>query len=305
MSDLRRNRFIVTCHGSSASNWLAYCLNLHPQIACAHSSAALLAEDPAVFAGDGIKAHLPALRQGYLDRQGRPLSQTYDRLPQNSPHVGTVHTYRLRDLPVQDDRFPPPSAAFRTVNFVRHPLDVVVSAYGQFQDLFRTDLNEFSWTLAKVVNQGLGVVERICDAHGLRPGEFDHICFFAACINLGSLRLDLDAVPRLLADTPDRPSPWGYRGMMRMEDVTRSPAAFAELIERLTDAPELADKPYLDRVFAQGKINTHNPAARSGVLERWADLAGWQRDAFAAFLAQFDLRPSYQELGYDFGFLDG
>ncbi len=44
-------------------------------------------------------------------------------------------------------------------------------------------------------------------------------------------------------------------GMIRMEDVTTSPTAFANLVTQLTDDPTLADPAYLESVFELGAIN--------------------------------------------------
>ena len=294
------SRFIVTCHGWSASNWLAHALHCHPRISCAHSAAAILAEDPAIFDGVGLKTQLPRVRAGYLQRQSRAIDALYADLAHQHPaaHIGTVHTYRLRDLPVQADRFPPRDGPYRVVNLLRHPLDLVVSGYGQFRDLFAIDLNEFSWTLAKIVDQGLEIVETICDAHDLRPGSYDVLCFFGACVVLGSLRLDLDALDQISDED------WHYLGAVRMEEITTDPAALARLIAQLTDQPGLADQAYLDQVFRKGRINVHNAHAARGTQQRWHDLAPWQQQGFAAFLDHFALRAPYTELGYDFSFLD-
>jgi len=303
MPDQRQN-FIVTCHGWSASNWVAYALNRHPAIACGHSSAAILAEDSGIFDAAGLKRNLGALRRGYLQRQDRPMSEVHDDLAARkpAPHIGTVHTYRLRDLPGQAASFGTAPGPLRTVNLIRHPLDLVVSGYGQFQDLFRIDLKEFRWTLGKIVDQGLDIVEPLCDRYGIAPGDYDTVCFFGACVVLGSLRLDLDAQAAIEADSD---SPWGYQGFVRTEDVTTRPTAFADLVGRITGTPDLATPDYLDAVFRQGRINVHNRRAARTTAQRWHDLQDWQRAGFRAFLTRFDLRPAYQRFGYDFDFLEG
>lgn len=301
----KTRRFIVTCHGWSASNWLAYALNSHEAISCAHSSAAILADDPSIFDGDGLKKSIPALRKGYIQRQNRPISEVYDAIESARParYIGTVHTYRLRDLPVQSSRFGNPQNAFPVVNLVRHPFDLVVSGYGQFRDLFPIDLNEFAWTLRKVVDQGLEIVEDVCNKHGRRPGDFEEVCFFGACVVLGSLRADLDALESIRSAEPG--GPWNYRGAVKMEEVTQSGKTLADLIERLTGEPGLATAEYLERVASFDRINRHNRSAPRGRLERWNDLEEWQRDGFKRFLDHFDLRRPYSELGYEFAFMEG
>jgi hypothetical protein len=295
--------FIVTSHGWSASNWVAYSLHLNPHITCAHSSAAIIADDPTRYDGDGLHKNLRDFRRGYIDRQTKPIDQLYDDLQQQlpAPLVGTVHTYRLRDLPVQESRFGSGDRPYRTVNLVRHPLDLVISGYGQFLKLFRIDLNEYAWTLRKIVEQGLEIAETICNRHGLLPGDYDVLCFFGACITLGSLRLDLDALEHI---KENRKSRWGYKGTVRMEDVTRSPQAFADLVNLISDRPDLVDNQYLDCVFKGGPINVHKLSNHDNTERKWAALKDWQRDAFQAFMKRFLIQEPYQQLSYDFSFLN-
>jgi len=290
--------FLVACHGWSASKWVAHALNRHPEIACGHSSSGALAGD-AAHQDDNLAPLIPALRAGYLRRQQAPMTDTYAALSAAKParFTGTVHTYRLRDLPVQADRFSPPPG-MPVLNLVRHPLDLVISGAGQFQALFRADLNEFAWTLNKIRDQGLEIIERICGRHRLAPGDYDVLCFFGACVVLGSLRLELEAEDAV------RAGPWDYRGTVRMEDVTTSPAAFARMVTDLTGAPELADRGYLNAVFRQSPINRHRRQTGGCPPDRWAALAPWQREGFAAFFEHFALRAPYEAMGYHFRFLD-
>jgi len=285
--------FLLTSHGWSASKWVAYALNLHPDITCGHSSAALLADDTA-HQDDNLAPLIPGLRAGYTRRQSVALSEIYAALSAKAParFTGTVHTYRLRDLPVQAQHFPP-APGIPVMNLVRHPLDLVVSGAGQFDTLFRTDLNELAWTVRKLVDLGLDLVETICKRHGLAPGGHAVLCFFSACVVLGSLRLDLDAEAHV------RAGPWDYKGPVRMEAVTQDRAAFAALVHGLTGIEATPD--YLDVVFAQSRINRHD---RGPARDRWATLAPWQREAFAAFLSRFDLQAPYEAMGYEFRFLE-
>jgi hypothetical protein len=295
--------FIVTSHGWSASNWVAYSLHLNPDITCAHSSAAIIADNPTRFDGEGLQENLRDLRRGYIERQNKPIDQLYDGLHQQrpAPLVGTVHTYRLRDLPVQESRFGSGNRQYRTVNLVRHPLDLVLSGYGQFLKLFRIDLNEYAWTLRKIVDQALDIAEAICRRHGLMPGDYEVLCFFGACITLGSLRLDLDALEDIKENGDNR---WGYRGTVRMEDVTQSSKAFADLVNLISDRADLVDDKYLDSVFRSGPINVHKLGNHGNTERSWAALADWQKEAFQAFLERFPIRESYQDLSYDFSFLN-
>lgn len=295
--------FIVACHGWSASNWVAYTLNQHPKIACAHNDTATIAADPTQWDGDKLRQGIARIRWGQQRRVSCPIDERYDELEaqKTAPFVGSVHTYRLRDLPEQTERFPNIRRQFRTVNLIRHPLDLVVSGHGLFQKAFRINLDEFSWTLRKVVAQGLDIVEAVSDRHGLAPGDYDNLCFFSACVVLGSLRLDLDAMQKLQGGDA---APWHYQGVVRMEDVTSSPAAFSDMLRKISGQEDLATDAYLGAVFQTEKINVHKHAAKQGTLQRWHDLSQWQREAFRLFFERFELRDTYEGFGYDFSFLD-
>lgn len=294
--------FIVTSHGWSASNWLAYSLNLNRYITCAHSSAAIIANDPNVFAQGGLRKRIPELRRGYQQRQNRSLRDIYADIQtkQPSPFVGTVHTFRLRDLPIQQNRFSFDDVSYKTVNLVRHPLDLVVSGYGQFKELFLIDIHEFSWTLNKIIREGHDIVSKVCEKHRFNPGDFDKLCFFGACVVLGSLRDDLDALSKI---EQENNSPWNFVKTVKMEEITQEPKCLEELIESLTGCTGLVSKNYLCEVFDQGKINIHNQDAPSGVPNRWRQLEDWQRDAFKLFLQKYSLQDAYEAYGYCFEFL--
>jgi hypothetical protein len=295
--------FIITCHGWSASNWLAYCLNLHPNITCGHSGAAILANDPNYINIDGLKKNFRVIREGCLQRQTRSILETYHKLQKqkNAPFIGTVHSYRLRDLPFQQRNFSFDIDYFRTVNLVRHPLDLVISGYGQFKDLFKMDINEFSFTISKLVNQGLDIVDSICIKYNLVPGDFNNLCFFSACVILGSLRLDLDALETIQKSTDN---PWNYQGTVRMEEITQSPTRFSKLIEQITNKNDLVSKEYINNIYNIGRVNIHNKEASLGIIQRWNDLKKWQKETFVLFFRRFNIQSSYESMGYNFDFIN-
>jgi hypothetical protein len=310
------NRFIVASHGWSASNYVAHVLNLHPQIACAHSSAAILAEDKSVFDGDNLRRRIPELRKGYLDRQQITLKDRYQLLERqvvdhnpswkndaNRAWVGTVHTYRMRDLSVQLEKFGFANEdKYRLVNLVRHPLDLVVSGYGQFLDLFKIDINEYAWSLNKIVavRNGIEFVERALEGSGLRPGDYEVICFASACAVLGSLRLDIEAEQKIASFNE---TPFDYLGPIKMENIVSSPNEVGKLVTLLTAGEAVVSAQYLNNVASVKKVNRHNHASPDGTLARWEILPYWQKKLFVNFFTYFDLRTPYEEIGYNFDFL--
>ncbi|BDW96369.1 hypothetical protein MACH10_20540 [Thalassospira tepidiphila] len=310
------NRFIVASHGWSASNYVAHVLNLHPQIACAHSSAAILAEDKAMFDGDNLRQLIPELRKGYLARQQLGLEDRYSTLETQvaelgshlsnnaqTKWLGTVHTYRMRDLPVQLEKFEfSCGRKYQLVNLVRHPLDLVVSGFGQFLDLFKVDINEYAWSLNKIiaVRNGIDFVEKAVEDTEYKPGDYEVICFASACAVLGSLRLDVDATEKL---TVYEGAPFDYLGPVLMEDIISSPEAVARLAYLLTSGQAEISDSYLEDVAGVKKVNRHNHASPDGTLARWGMLPPWQKKLFANFFSHFELRTPYENMGYNFDFL--
>src|ERR1041384_1183508 len=136
---MEKEYFIVTSHGWSASNWVAHSLDLHPEIICSHSARNASAGAPDLH--DNLKFDLGRMHAGYVNRQGRPIDESYNEIEQmgDGKYYGSVHLYRLRDLPVLHEKFGPSSRNFSVMNLVRHPVNLVWSGYGQFKDLFRYD----------------------------------------------------------------------------------------------------------------------------------------------------------------------
>lgn len=294
---------IVPCHGWIASNLLAHAVQKHVDITCAHSSANILASDARVFNGQGLQSHIPALRKEYVERQTRCLKDAYADFSKylGTAFVGSVNSYRLRDIPAQTNLTGETDQKISVADVIRHPLDLVVSGYGQFKDFFPIDLNEFPRALRKIVDQGLEIAEAVCKKHNVKRGDFALVCFLGACVVLGSLRLDIDALTELAKDDE---APWAYRGFVKMEEVTQNPGTYAERLGRLTNQKLEADSQHLHSVFSKVRVNVHNHFAPQGTEARWQSLQPWQRDAFRAYFNHFQLQSAYEEYGYDFSFLE-
>ncbi len=293
--------FLVACHGWSASNWLAHALNLNPEVVCSHSARNVVAEDPHQLDGDRLREQIRGFHRGYVARQDEPLRDLVANIPlsEGIRARGSVHLMRLRDLPVQNDRFGDPGGVFQVANLVRHPVDLVWSGCGQFRDLFRYDINELYWTLHKVLTSAKDFVLDLGHRYDLNLGEFENLAFVGACSVLGSLRRDLDAEPRL-ADIP-----WvRWVGEVRMEDVTRDPAALSDLLGRLTNGQLVSDPAWLDAVYRVGEVNRHRTTAeRLTPAARFAALEDWQREVLVHYLDLYEIPEAYAAKGYDFSFL--
>ena len=298
--------FVVTSHGWSASHWLAFNLSRHPLIACVHSSAALPADrDEPYDVSDllarkdftRIFAMIAQFRAGYgargVIRPGdlyRPMESQCDaRL------LGSVHTFRLRDLPAMGANLDPQDRDLRIVNLIRHPVNLVNSGAGQFELTFRLDLNELQWITRRIVETGLEVFERIAARHSLYPGDPEVLSFFGACVTLKGLAADFVARDTLVGQGLAT-----YAGSIRQEDVTRDPAVFGDLVHRLGAGAVDCPQAYLREVFADPRRNIHNPRVRpTDAAALFADWAPWQQEAFAFCLDFFGLRSFYQAEGYN------
>ncbi len=294
-------RFIVTSHGWSASNWLAYALNLHPDIVCSHSARNLLADEKGMNSDENLKKHLAELHKGYLSRQERPLDTAYNEIIAMGPAEmhGSVHVYRLRDLPVVVERFGVPEQVFSVMNLVRHPISLVWSGYGQFKELFKYDLNELHWTSGKVLREGRTFLYQLAEKYSLNVGELENLAFIGASVVLGSLRLDLDALERI-----QQLPCFNFLGHIKMEEVTRKPERLSETIDLLSEDVINANGPYLKKVYDAGVINEHKQDKNKFDPEaRYNQFSSWQRETFQYFFDKYNLQSAYEQIGYQFNFL--
>ncbi len=299
--------FIVSSHGWSASHWLAFNLARHPQIMCVHSSAALPADRHEPYDVSELLARkdfatifamLAKFREGYAARGTLHPADLYRRMENESrgrPLIGSVHTFRLRDLPRVAAELDPPERSLRIVNLIRHPVNLVNSGAGQYELTFRLDLNELQWVARRIVETGLDAFEQIAARHGLYPGDLEVLSFFGACATLKGLAEDFAARDALLAEGVA-----GYAGSVRQEDVTREPAVFRDMVDRLGAGAVDCSEAYLGEVFSDARRNVHNarsaPTEPAALFEHWAP---WQREAFAFCLDRFALRAPYSAEGYE------
>lgn len=296
-----RQYFIVTSHGWSASNWLAFAINLHSEIICTHSARNMIASEKNMNSDHHLKNELDRLHQGYLLRQNRSLDDGYDEIERygNAKSYGSVHVYRMRDLPVLYEKFGPPKRSFQVMNLIRHPVSLVWSGYGQFKQLLRYDLNELHWTVGKVLHFARSFVFDLAKRYDLYIGDSENLSFLCAAAVLSSLRLDFDA------DAKIRALPGiDFHGHIKMEDVTTRKKDFAKALNTLCPDHKACDPGYLENVFATGVVNAHkNDPNKHDAQLRYSRFTDWQKEAFNHFLNLFQLRNNYEKIGYDLSFL--
>lgn len=295
--------FTVTCHGWSASNWLAHALQMHPDVTCTHSARNVLADDTNQHVGANFRRSIREFHAGYPRRAEIPLDvlDAEIRSHGQTSLYGSVHLLRLRDLPVQHERHGAPSSTRVVVDLVRNPIDLVWSGYGQFRDLFRFDLNELHHTLGRVLDQAREFVLDLGHERDLLLGDVDNLAWLGACAVLESLRRDRDLVATVAALEWVR---WG--GVVRMEEVTTTPAVLADLVDRLSEGRLGAPDDWLEQVYGLGEVNRHRTSGgRVSPADRYAGLAPWQREVLDHFLALHGIVESYEDLGYELGFVGG
>lgn len=294
-------QFIFTSHGWSASNWLAYALNLHPRVVCSHSARNLLAEEKGMNSDANLKQHLAQLHNGYRSRQERPLDEAYREIAAMGAAdlYGSVHVYRLRDLPVVVRNFGATARQFNVMNLVRHPVSLVWSGFGQFKTLFRYDLNELHWTSGKVLREGRDFLYHLAQKYDLNVGELENLAFIGASVVLGSLRLDLDAL-----DQVTDIGCFNFLGHVKMEDVTRDPEELRRVVSCLSGQMVEADTSYLEQVYRTGVINEHKrDTNKFDPGARFNQFSAWQRETFMYFFEKYRLQSAYEQMGYQFDFL--
>lgn len=300
IASMNPKRFIVTCHGWSASNWTAHALNLSEHILCTHSARNELANDEELQSNANLKKHLEQLQKGYQLRQRRSLDELYDEIEKlgSSPNYGSVHVLRLRDLPVVYEKFGVPHRVFDVANVVRHPVTLAWSGYGQFKDLFRYDINELYWTVGKVINQGLDFVNYIAKKYNIYVGDYEHLAFIGACSVLSSLRLDLDAYPKV-----NKMENIDFKGTFQMERLTSEPEYYRGFLMNL-GMEEVATENYLKEVMEIKTINKHKKDSKSLTPnERFETFSPMQKEVFNYFF-QLNKLGEYEKFGYDLSMLE-
>ncbi|MGB1197739.1 MAG: hypothetical protein ACPG46_01750 [Thalassotalea sp.] len=289
-------KFIITCHGWSASNWLSYALSQHEDIIASHSAANLYEEKLT----NNIKGKIQEFHKGYVNRQSQSIAKCYSKITSygHAKLYGSVHLYRLRDIPVLYKKFGNETETYTTLNLIRDPIKLIWSGYGQFKELFRTDINELHWTLSKIM-EDKEEIDNILSKYEIFPGDFINLAFIGAACILGSLRKDLDALTQV------KEIPFiNYCGHIKMEDVTQHPDTLRKLITLANDEIEVTDA-YLEKVYSLGPINEHNKnAPLQSSKELFNSLSLWQQEITRFYMNKYKITDSYQSLGYDLSFLN-
>lgn len=292
--------FLVSTHGWSGSNWLAWTFDRHPALACSHG--VLYERRPHPTDGDEA-VWLSGLHATVRERNQRrytiPVDETLDHVAALAPgqRCGNVGYFRARDFPLLFARHGANRRPARWANVLRHPLSVVWSGYGQFLKRFAFDLFELQWNLAKINEHALPLLDELERHYGVVRGDRETLAFVSAALTLSSLELDMDAL-QSVPSTED----FHFAGCARLEDLTRDADALAALLRALV--PEVEPRAdWLAEATSGRRINVHNARSIDDPAAKYAELLPWQQRAFAWALDRTRIRPFYEANGYPLDFL--
>ncbi len=211
---------------------------------------------------------------------------------------GSVHYYRMRDLPMQLEKYHDWKGAIPVVNLVRNPVAVLLSGAGHFKTLFTYDLNELSWSLNRFLKTNDDRWRVMVADLGLEPGKLEHLAFLCACAVSESLWKDSQVDPASL----DRRF-FDFKGHRRIEDLFEVGEDFRNLIGAVSDQVQVNES-YLAECRDIGVINAHARGEQPASLEeRFSMLEGWQKDTLIYYLERYELVEFYESLGYSLDFL--
>lgn len=283
--------FVVTSHGWSGSHWLAVTLDTHPEILCFHSALHIHSRG-----GDSsdkyLKENMHAHGVAVNNRENLSFDAAFDQVEKRAKdpakHIfGSVHTYRIRDLPVLQEKFPSPRPHM-LMNLIRHPVSLVASGYGQLRSFMEWDVYTVLDVTA-ILRDNFLFASELANRHRLNLCDSSVQAFLAACQHLHFLARDHQIAP-------EAPT-------ILMERVTTEPDYFAEVVRQLSAGEVECTRAYLEEVFSIGRLNGHAGGEKLDAQARYEKWEPWQQEAFQNALISSQLNNFYREYGYDFSFV--
>lgn len=292
------NKFIVCCHGWSSSNWLAYTINSIPLMVATHSSKNVVAKDIREHALVNLRKNVRKYHEGYEKRDSRTLNEMFAGIPVTSETLalGSVQVYRLRDLKILN--FEEHDVVI--TNYLRNPIDLVWSGYGQLQDLFIFDINELWFTTGKVLTHGKDFVYDLADRYKLNLGDYEVLAFLGACAIMIGLKSDFD-VAREKSNELSQKNFCHFK----MEDLTTNSIDLQKFIQHISRNEINLDETQAQRILNEGAINSHRHDSKPiRGADRYIAFTDWQKESFSYFMDKFDLKNEYEKIGYDLSCLN-
>lgn len=221
------------------------------------------------------------------------IDEQYDAITKISDTIayGSVHLFRLRNIPELIKKFWPLRHDYLIKNLIRHPVNFIWSGNGELRELFNYDLFVLNGITGLVLHQrDRAFLENLSRKHNINLAQLDVLSFLGAAANLYNLRLDLGL--DLKAEH------------IKMEEITTSPSLFRQVATELTGSHVTIDDEYIDTIFTIGPVNQHKSDNKHLTPEeRYETFSPWQKESVNYYLEASGILTNYKDMGYDFSFL--
>ena len=302
--------FLITSIGRTATYWLAWSLNRHPDILCSHGGN---------FPPSLVTYDKDGRAESELNRIGDPIRSIYD-IPhacasgsdvsgtgarsQSAFHektigefldahrafgeyaaIGNVHGYSLGNF-LNRFRAGEVNRNIAVVNLIRHPVDQILSFYRRHKfDAERSD--SYKSSRFKIVERYVEIAAAVQQVFGIDLQDHDTLIFLSSVFDVAGMQNDI-LVENVLH--------------LRYETLTVSRPAFEALLKLLIGDADIAlSESYLETVYAQGPMN-YSSARKQAAEDAFDALADWQKFAISVSIDQEAARR-YLAHGYDLAFL--
>ncbi len=273
------NLFYVSSFGGSATLWLARSLDLHDDIICFHGSR----QFPIHPASRHPQLQMPnstELTAGEFALRMHMLSETAQDTRGREVCVGGVHGFHGLQM------HPAMTSLEGCFAFsIRHPVLRIASLYNEHYRTMRMDTvdaqGKWAWLRSGYAAKHEELITLFCTVMDLAPE--DVIFLWLASVTVWA--------DYYSARTPAWP-------IFRMEDYTQDRDVFRAMFHTLTSNRLVCSPDYLDRIFAQGKLNVHRRHSRLPEEEFRNWTPNGQRILAAILRSVPELLEFYQKMGY-------
>ncbi|MEO5334280.1 MAG: hypothetical protein H7839_19880 [Magnetococcus sp. YQC-5] len=276
------NIFYVSSFGGSGTLWLARALDLHEKIICFHGSRRVPQLSARHFPDIDVAGSVEYSADEFAQHLSAITTQNAEAFGDQEMFAGAVHGFHglQMEKPMSD----------RDGGFaisIRHPILRIASLFQhQYQEMKINDkINQqkCQWLIDGFVAKYEYLVKLFCCV--MEPEPDDILFMWLASVTLG--------YDWITSNVPEVP-------VFRMEDYTSNQDTFASMFQILTKNKLECSADYLERVFMQGKINTHRKSThiRTGQEEydNWPDR--FKMIIGGLLHSMPDLIEMYDKLGY-------
>jgi len=256
--------FIIACEGRSSSVWLAEQVHLAPFVTCCHNVTSIAYELLGYGSHPLMHSLSYMLQMNYRQNEMKLFLSLLQKI-HPAPIVGSVHTYRMRDIDnIVSENTPP----FCLYHLFRHPVTMLDSAYASEKHLCEID----STILAdRVNNVSVELAEEWEDIRSIINAAHIHddldVCLFITAIGkMKFINIRPDKVP--------------ISGIIKMEEITSSIDAFHDVLEMIGVSDEVIGKHYADIAFRPQNAHRKKPKTVESTWDSWEP---WQRELMHYF----------------------